>query len=39
MADPGFRILLASAVSLALAVIEVVWLIRTRHPADPAEAE
>lgn len=36
MADLGFRILLiASAVVLALALIDVVWLISTRHAAGP----
>ena len=36
MTDLGFRILLvASAVVLVLAVIDVVWLIRARHAADP----
>jgi hypothetical protein len=36
MADLGFRILLiASAVVLVLAAIDVAWLIRTRHATDP----
>jgi hypothetical protein len=36
MADLGFRILLiASAVVLVLAVIDVIWLIRSRHVAGP----
>lgn len=35
MADLGFRILLiASAVVLVLAVIDAVWVIRTRHAAE-----
>jgi hypothetical protein len=38
MADPGFRILLiSSAVVLVLAVVDVVWLVRTRHASGPGK--
>jgi hypothetical protein len=38
MADPGFRILLiSSAAVLVLAVVDVVWLVRTRHASGPGK--